>query len=169
MGFGRGPKGWWPKRARRVGARTQKKGGGKKGGGPKGWGPEPRRRVGARRVGARKGGGPNPEEGWGQEGWGPEGWEPQKFRAFFCFSRSHFHSCFSLWCSNANKITDNKFLLCHKHHLKLLMPSDDLDKVSICPAWQFKLLADSVCTETRSWPNKVVAKQGRGQSRSQPW
>ena len=39
--------------------------------------------------------------------------------------------------SKANNISDNQFLLCHKHHLKLLMPSDDLDKVSTCPAGQF--------------------------------
>ena len=32
----------------------------------------------------------------------------------------------------------------HKHHLKLLVPSDDLDKVSTCPAGQFTLLSDSV-------------------------
>ena len=49
------------------------RGGGPKGGGTgtqKGWGPKPRKRVGARRVG------------------GPT------FRAFFSFSRSHFHSFF---------------------------------------------------------------------------
>ena len=32
--------------------------------------------------------------------------------------------------SNANNITDSQFFLCHKHHLKLLMPSYDLDEVS---------------------------------------
>ena len=46
--------------------------------------------------------------------------------------------------SKANKVTNTQFFLCHKHHLKLLMPSDDLDKVSTCPARQFTLLADSV-------------------------
>ena len=46
--------------------------------------------------------------------------------------------------SNANKITDNQFLSRHKHHLLLLMPSDDLDKVPTCPAGRFTLLADSV-------------------------
>ena len=46
--------------------------------------------------------------------------------------------------NKANNISDNQFLLRHKHHLKLLMPSDDLDKVSTCPAGQFMLLANSV-------------------------
>ena len=53
--------------------------------------------------------------------------------------------------SKANKITDNQFPVCHKHHLKLLMPIGDLDKVSSFPAGKFTLVADSVGRLVASW------------------
>ena len=69
---------WAFSRLRRGGNRAREWGGprlgGQRGGGRRveGWGPKPRKRVGGRRVG------------------GP------KFRAFFSFSRPHFHFFFSL-------------------------------------------------------------------------
>ena len=60
--------------------------------------------------------------------------------------------------SNANTITDNQLLLCHKH--KLLMPSDDLDKVSTCPAGKFTLrrLRGQARCQLACWHSLVRAR-----------
>ena len=47
-------------------------------------------------FGGQEGGGRGGMKRWGHEGWWPEGWGAQNFALCFPFSRSHFHSFFSL-------------------------------------------------------------------------